>query len=81
MLNQKPPAKAGGFLQPEAIRGTAIVHFLRGESTLIGMCGAVLTTGRGVSSAARLRIVSSIRKNFSASIAMTSRAKFPLRIG
>ena len=50
------------------------VYFLRGGSTLIGMCGAVLMTGRGPSSGARLRIVSSSRKNFSASIATTSLA-------
>jgi len=48
----------------------SLVGFLRGG--LIGMCGPVLTTIGGLSSEAWLRNVSSIRKNFSASMAMTS---------
>jgi hypothetical protein len=76
-LESKTPAKAGVGEQHEAVQaGRPFIHFLRGGSALSGICGAVLMTGRGSSSGTRLRIVSSSKKNFSASIATTSLAEF-----
>jgi hypothetical protein len=60
------------FMRPTQLAASGLAFFLRGS--LSGICGAVLITMCGLSSEAWLLSVSKIRKNFSASMAMTSQS-------
>ena len=59
-----------GFILCRQLAASAFTCFLHGS--LIAICGAVLITTGGLSFEERLLSVSKIRKNFSASMAMTS---------